>query len=164
MATPIKPPYNETLELEFIYDFQNTQIFRTNTKNTNLFITDGKKFDAECLRRVDDQGRLRCIFIVDTPPPLSAILKFVSSPFDKVKWGIYAVIIPDQSIKLASKFAPILVYGLSITPMRDQFIIKVFDHSHRDDLTQVLKWMDESMTVKAEGSVDYGVLKDEIRF
>lgn len=163
MDTPIKPPYNEDLELEFIYDFHNTQILRTNTQNTNLFISEGKKYDAECLSRVDEEGRLRCVFVVDYPPPLSAILKFVSSPFDKVKWGIYAVVIPDQSVKMASKFAPILVYGLSITPMRDQFIIKVFDHTHRNDFTEVLRWMDDHMEVKSEGGVDYGILNDQIK-
>lgn len=154
--------FDEAKEIEVIFDYYNTQIFRINTDNTNQFLEVGKNFDAECLKRVDDQGRIRIIYIADKIPPLSAILQFFSNPFIEVKWGLYAAVIP-KDLSIVVKFVPILTYGLGITNMKDKFTARVFDHTHRNDVTEIMQWMDANMEPKAEGNIDLGILKEKVK-
>jgi len=150
--------YDESKDLETVFDFHNTQIFRVNTINTNEFLKVGMYFDSECIKRVDSEGRVRIIYVVDKVPPLSAILKFVSNPFYEVKWGIYAVIVPED-LPTLSKITPILSYALDITKLKGKFTLKVFDYTKRNDLSEVIGWMDESMEIKEE-KIDVKYLED----
>jgi len=140
--------YDPQKEFETIFDFHNTQIFRLNSvSDTTDFLSIGEYFDVECVKRVDSEGRIRIIYIADKIPPLSAILKFVSNPFDEVKWGIYAIIVPED-LPTLSKIVPIISYALGITKLRGRFTAKVFDYTHRNNLEEVIKWMDENMKIR----------------
>ncbi len=159
MGASYKIDYDMTKPVETIYDFHNAQIIRTNTENSNLFLAEGKKFDQEVLKRVDDKGRCRIIYIVDKMPPLSAVLSFVSTPFPTVQWGVYAVIASTDS-EIMKKFVPIISYGLNLTHLKDKFTIKIFENHHRNDLTEVIKWMDENMNKESPGVS--GVYVDDV--
>lgn len=144
MDKKITIQYDESKLIEMIEDFNNTQIFRVNTSNTEDFINAGKQFDEICIKqaKLNPEGICRIVYVVDKIPPLSAVLKFVSAPFTEVKWGIYAVIVPPDSATL-NKVIPIVSYGLGITTMQGKFAAKVFNYSHRNDLTEIMKWMDK---------------------
>lgn len=154
--------FDETKEIEVIFDYYNTQIFRINTDNTNLFLEVGRNFDAECLKRVDDKGRIRIIYMADKIPPLSAILQFFSNPFIEVTWGLYAAVIP-KDLAIVTKFVPILTYGLGITNMKDKFTARVFDYTNRNDVTAIMEWMDAHMEPQSEGNIDLGFLKEKVK-
>lgn len=145
--------FDESKSLETLYDFHNAQIFRVNTDNTDLFLSIGKEFDTECEKRADDQGRIRIIYVVDQIPPLTSILQFISNPFVKIKWGVYAIIVPQDKATL-SKITPIITYGLGLTGLKNKFSLKVFDNSHRNNLKEVIEWMDQNMEVQLEAKID----------
>jgi len=153
--------FDDTKEIEAFYDFHNAQVLKINTLNTNVFLEQGKLFDIECENRVDEQGRVRIIYIADKIQPLSAILQFVSNPFVKVKWGIYAIIVPPDLATL-NKIAPIISYGLGITGLKNKFTLKVFEYKHRDDLTEVIKWMDDNMVIQEQGKIETGDLEKKL--
>ena len=144
---PIK--YDDSKEMEIIPDYYNCQIIHVNTKNTNLFLEVGEEYDKVCIASAkrDPQGRCRMIFVVDKIPPLSAILKFVSSPFNEVLWGIYAIVLPPD-METISKVTPILSYALGITELKGRYTIKVYGNEHRNDLTEVIEWIDSCMDIR----------------
>ena len=153
--------FDESKDIETIYDFHNAQIFRVNTLNTDRFLAIGKEFDFECQKRVDDQGRVRIIYITDQIPPLTSILQFMSNPFDKVKWGIYAIIVSDDLATL-NKITPIITYGIGITGLKNKFALKVFEHKFKSNLEEVINWMDQNMQVQLEAKMETGKLNKDL--
>ena len=150
MDDSYKINYDMSKPIETIFDFHNAQIIRVNTENSTLFLAEGKIFDEEVLKRVDNKGRCRIIYIVDKMPPLSAVLSFISRPFPTVDWGIYAVIAPNDE-NIIKKFAPIISYGLNLTFLKGKFTLRIFENHHRNDLTEVIKWMDSNMNKETSG-------------
>ncbi len=138
----IKLDFDNSKEMEIIYDFKGAHILRINTTDTKLFLEKGKEFDEGVLKRLDKDRNCRIIYVVDKTPPLTAILNFVQFPFD-VNWGAYAVVMPED-LSIVSKFIPIVTYGLGITDLRHKYDLKVFDNTHRDNLTEVFEWLNSS--------------------
>jgi len=149
----LKPEYNESLPMEIVHDFHGCQILRVNTIDVNIFLESGKKFDMGLPSRTDSDGSIKCIYVIDKVPPLSSVLNFVQTPFAQgVNWGAYAVILP-QDTSLISKFIPIVTYGMMFTPLKDKYALKTFNSKYRDDLTEVIKWLDE-VTYKRHNEID----------
>lgn len=145
--TPVK--YDESKEMEIVANYYNCQIIRVNTVNPNLFLEVGKEYDKVCISaaKADPNGRCRMIFVVDKIPPLTAILKFVSAPFNEVQWGIYAIVVPPD-METISKVTPILSYALGITELRGRYTIKVFGSEYRNKLDDVISWIDSCMEIR----------------
>lgn len=139
--------FNEALENELIFDFHNTQIWRFNTSNSDAFLKAGYEFDAGILKRLDEFGRCRVLYIGDKVPPLTAILKHLENPFP-IKWGVFAIIAPLDIIG-TNKVNPVIRWAIGLTQYRKNYVLGVFDHSQKKDLTRVMHWMDENMEISS---------------
>lgn len=140
--------YDESKELEIIWDFHNTQIWRYNTSDSNAFLASGNEFDAGIAKRLDDQKRCRLMYVCDKVPPLTAILKHLENPFD-INWGVFAIILP-KDITISDKVDPILRYAIGLTRYRAHFTLGVFKNEHRNHLDEVMEWMDQNMEPKVQ--------------
>lgn len=134
--------FDENAEIETFYDFHGANILRVNTTNTDLFLKEGKVFDAEVMKRLDSKGRCKIIYLVDKVPPLSVILKFMENPDFEASWGVYAVINPADDT-LINKFMYIVTMSLNMTgSLRNKYEVKFFNHKYKKNLKEVIDWMD----------------------
>lgn len=145
MENSYKLQFDENAEIETFYDFHGVNIIRVNTTNTDLFLKKGKEFDLEVMKRLDKKGRCKIIYLTDKVPPLSVILKFIENPDFEAEWGVYAVINPADD-SLINKFMYIVTMSLNMTgSLRNKYALKFFNHKHRDDLKEVIDWMDKAL-------------------
>lgn len=142
--------------VNMIFDHKGTQVLHVNTENPEVFLEEALKFDVEVQSHLDKRKRCKIMYVIDKVPPLSAILKFVENPFEGVEWGAYAVILPED-LSILNKFIPVVTFGLNITHLKNKHIMKVFDHTYRENLQEVFNWLDENVEKKPDESKVLGI-------
>ncbi len=156
MDDQYKLQFHDDVTIETFYDFHGAQIIKVNTTNTNEFLAKGKVFDREVMKRLDNKGRCKIIYVVDKVPPLSVILKFIENPEFEADWGIYAVVNPKDD-SLINKFMYIVTMSLNMTgSLRNKYALKFFDNKHRDNLKEVIDWMDSVLEKKDKKDAERG--------
>lgn len=147
MDTPYHIEFDDSKDIETFYDFHGLNIIKVNTTDTNRFLEQALNFDKELSKRLDAKKRCRIIYIADQLPPLSVILKYIDSPVEGLKLGLYAIVTPKDP-SLVFKFTETVIFSLPMSFVKHRYILKVFEHSCREDFTPIIKWMDEMIAKK----------------
>lgn len=139
--------FDDSLSFQVIHNWNGLQIFRLNTDSPEIFINEFKNFIKEVPQYVDEKGQLKIIYVIEKMPPLSAILKLAESPMeDDVVWAP-SVIIKPADTEIFNKFIPVVLWGINLTIDKKNYSINIFDNSYKDNLDEVVKWLDSQIAL-----------------